>query len=105
MWSAKVIDDHCWLLSPEGEKVAEFTNDTEIGRVVALLNVNMKPPGNDRDRMIAFMRERQAAENKLPPEMQRKIARERLVSEGIYREGPDGDLILHENYGGPPLET
>ena len=103
MWSAKVIDDQCWLISPEGEKIAEFTNDAEIGRVVALLNVNMKPHENDRDRLLAFMRERMAAENKLPKDMQRKIASERLVSEGIYRIGSNGDLILHENYGGPPL--
>ena len=103
MWSAKVIDDQCWLMSPEGEQVAYFTRDLEVGRVVALLNVNQtSAQGNER--LLAFIREQQTAENKLPLDMQKRIARQRLVREGIYREGPDGELILHENYGGPPIE-
>lgn len=104
MWSAKVIDKKCWLISPEGEKIVEFVKELEVGRVVALLNISIRPRTTDNERLISFMQEQRAAEKKLPKDLQRKIARERLIREGIYREGPDGEMILHENYGGPPLE-
>lgn len=106
MWKLhQDTDGHQWLLSPEGEWVASFTDDTDTSRVIALLNVNIRRYDNSErlEYLKDFMDARAKAEAKLPKDEQVRLARKRLVDDGIYRVGSNGDLILHENYGGPPL--
>lgn len=67
----------------------------------AQMAFEMARPSQEAREFAEAVESYMAEMRRLPIEEQRKLARARLLKEGLIRERDDGSVVLHQNYGGP----